>query len=74
MGNKIITPKLVLGQSVKSKVSDSSYDSLRGPVASSVSTSVWVLVRGLVVSPVRNSVWNPVSSIINSSMMGEKEL
>ena len=58
MGNKIITPKLVLGQSVKSKVSDSSYDSLRGPVA----------------SPVRNSVWNPVSRIINSSMMGEKEL
>ena len=58
--------KLELGNSVKSPVFRSINDS--------VDSSVWVLVRGLVVSPVRNSVWNPVSSIINSSMMGEKEL
>ena len=55
MGNKIITPKLVLGQSVKSKVSDSSYDSLRGPVASSVSTSVWDSVYGSINNSTR---WN----------------
>ena len=59
MGNKIITPKLVLGQSVKSKVSDSSYDSLRGPVASSVSTSVWDSVRISVYGSINNSTrWN----------------
>ena len=58
--------KLELGNSVKSPVFRSINDS--------VDSSVWVLVRGLVVSPVRNSVWNPVSRIINSSMMGEKEL
>lgn len=58
--------KIELGNSVKSPVFRSINDS--------VDSSVWALVRGLVVSPVRNSVWNPVSRIINSSMMGEKEL
>ena len=48
MENKIITPKITLGESVKSKV--------RSSVYGSVESSIWESM----ISPVSNSLWSSV--------------
>ncbi len=77
MDNKIITPRLVLGKSVKVKV----YSSVHSPVSSlvfnSAYTPVWESVSGSLFNPVESSVidsaYTPVWESVSISLFNPVE-